>query len=105
MKSEELQTETKEKEEILLHSASHITAPSSRKAAHVKKSSCQVCQAYQAGASPGTTIPHNRDYLAISKPARATIANLFDRVYLTVFMRSIRSINQTPIQSINKTSI
>ena len=57
MKSEEL-TETKEKEEILLYSASHITAPSSRKAAHlpvspVKKSSCQVCQAYQATESVG----------------------------------------------------
>ena len=29
----------------------------------------------QGGQSPGTTIPHNRDYLAISKPAQATIAN------------------------------
>ena len=28
------------------------------------------------GPSPGTTIPHNHDYLAISKHARATIANL-----------------------------
>jgi len=28
------------------------------------------------GESPGTIIPHNRDYLAISKPAQATIANL-----------------------------
>ena len=54
----------------------------------------QVAQVKQTtGASPGTFIPHNRDYLAISKPARATTANPFDRVYLTVFMRSIRSIN------------
>ena len=51
------------------------------------------CECENLGAFPGTFIPHNRDYLAISKPARATIANLFDRVYLTVFMRSIRSIN------------
>ena len=28
------------------------------------------------GASPGTIIPHYYDYLAISKPAQATIANL-----------------------------
>ena len=32
--------------------------------------------AKDSGQSLGTTIPHNRDYLAISKPAQATIANL-----------------------------
>ena len=52
--------------------------------------------------SPGTTIPHNRDYLAISKPARATIANfdlnnkaLFTCVilqYSTVYFNRILSL-------------
>jgi len=37
---------------------------------------------YPAGASPGTFIPHNRDYLAISKPAQATIANLAEEMQL-----------------------
>src|SRR6266568_6401873 len=43
-------------------------------------------RAYAAGESPGTTIPHNHDYLAISKPAQATIANLAEEICKLLYL-------------------